>query len=306
MSKVIVVKYSGKTEDKRLSEELYLKMLSASLEALSDSDKPETALKRYIPNGVVGMKTNCLTGKFNSTPKALTEALSALLQKAGIKENNIIIWERTNRELKNAGYVLNASFSSHRCLGTDTNGVEYSRDFYSHGQVNSLVSNIMTKMVDYNINLPVLKDHSIAGLSAGLKNMYGAIHNPNKYHDNNCDPFCAQINMLKPIYDKNKLTIIDAMKVQYHGGPGYVGNYMADYNGLLISDDPVAVDRIGLEIVEHLRQKNKMSTLEKSNRPVRYLKTAQSIGLGIADMDKIDLTVLDINSSGVISKGELF
>lgn len=36
-------------------------------------------------------------------------------------------------------------------------------------------------------------------MSIALKNMYGAIHNPNKYHRNGCDPFAADLNILPDI-----------------------------------------------------------------------------------------------------------
>ena len=63
--------------------------------------------------------------------------------------------------------------------------------------------------------------------------MYGAINNPNKYHADNCDPYCAHVNSLEPIKSKNRLTMIDAVRVQYNGGPGYVEDYLTYYGGSL-------------------------------------------------------------------------
>ncbi|MFQ6008245.1 MAG: DUF362 domain-containing protein, partial [Candidatus Zixiibacteriota bacterium] len=178
--------------------------------------------------------------------------------------------------------------------------------FYSSGDVSSLVSRILTDMVDYNINLPVLKDHSIAGLSAGMKNMYGAIHNPNKFHDNNCDPFCAHVSNLEPVRKKNRLTVIDAIKVQYNGGPGYVSNYISYYNGVIMSDDPVAADRLGLKILEHMREVGGLPPLAKVGRPVKYLASAQQLGLGSADMKQIEVDVVIVDKNGRQKGGELF
>ena len=306
MSKVVVVRYSGDGTKKGLSRPAYGVLLTAGMRVLSGEKEAKAAVRKYLPSGVIGMKTNCLVRTLNSTPTALAEALSDLLIEAGFDKNDIVIWERTNRELKNAGYTLNAASFGGRCLGTDTNGVGYSSRFYSSGEVNSLVSRILTDMVDYNVNLPVLKDHSIAGLSGGMKNMYGAIHNPNKYHDNNCDPFCAHVNNLAPIKKKNRLIILDAVKVQYNGGPGYVSEYVTYYNGVLLSDDPVAVDRVGLEILEHLRKVNGLPPLEKVGRQVKYLRSAQQIGLGVADMKQIDVAVLLVDKNGRQTVGELF
>lgn len=306
MSKVVVVRYSSDGQKRGLTKEEYQILLTAGIRALSGEKEVKTAIRKYLPSGVIGMKTNCLAHKRNSTPVALTDALSLLLTQAGFDENDVVVWERTNRELAKAGYTLNASTIGRRCLGTDTNGVGYSRGFYSSGDVSSLVSRILTDMVDYNVNLPILKDHSIAGLSGGMKNMYGAIHNPNKYHDNNCDPFCAHVSDLEPIRGKNRLTILDAIKVQYNGGPGVVSEYISYYNGIIISDDPVATDRVGLEILEHMRKANGLPPLEKVGRPVKYLNSAQQIGLGIAELQRIDVEVLLIDKNGRQSAGELF
>jgi hypothetical protein len=43
-----------------------------------------------------------------------------------------------------------------------------------------------------------------------LKNMYGVIHNPNKYHPNGCNPYIADLNMLPEIRTRMRLTICDA------------------------------------------------------------------------------------------------
>ena len=251
------------------------------------------------------MKTNCLTRKQNSTSPALTDAFVELLKKNGRDENAIVVWDRTNRELERAGFKLNASSFGSRCFGTDTAGVGYSRDFYSSGEVASLVTNILVSLVDHSVNLPILKDHSIAGLSGGLKNMYGAIHNPNKYHDHNCDPFVAQVNSLKPIRDKHRLTVMDAVRIQYHGGPGYNGNYLAEYGGLIIAVDPVASDTIGLTVLEHFRKAGGLPPLEKEGRPVKYLKTAEKMGLGISDPNGIDLRVFRVDENGEATPTEL-
>jgi uncharacterized protein (DUF362 family) len=307
MSRVAVVKYSGNTVNKFLSQKQYSQLLEAALRILAGDNDYQKFVKRQFPGGIVGMKTNCLTS-FNPTLLPLVDALSEILEKsAGIEENNLVVWERTNRELKRAGYKLNASSFGRRCLGTDATGVGYDDgQFYSAGKVDSLVTRIVTRMIDHSINLGVLKHHSIAGMSAGMKNMYGAINNPNKYHGNNCSPFAADVNRLEPIRKKHRLTIIDAVRVQYDKGPGFDPKSLDYYNGLVISEDPVAADRIGLEILEYMRKQNGLPALSKTAHEVKYLKSAEEIGLGINDITKIDLQVQVLSADGAVSKGELF
>lgn len=306
MSKVVVVKFIGARPAKGLGKEEYLAVLTTGLLRLTGESKIATAISKYLPSGIIGMKTNCLARRMNSTPVALVDALSDLLVKAGFAEDDLVVWERTSRELVDAGFTLNVASHSRRCLGTDTAGVGYSEEFYNFGDVDSLVSRIMTEVVDYNINLPVLKDHSVAGLSGGLKNMYGAIHNPNKWHGNNCDPYCAHVSNLGPIKTRNRLTITNAIRVQYNGGPGFIAEYVSDYGGVIFSDDPVAADRVGLEIVEHLRSVNGHPTLERAGRPANYLRTAEKIGMGVADLKQISLAVINVDATGGESAGDLF
>jgi len=304
MSEVAVIKYD-RPGGKFLGKEIYRRMLEGAFETLADGRAPERFISSLIPGGRVGIKTNCLTF-FNPTLLPLVDALSEMLvDSTGIDENNIIVWERTNRELKKAGYTLNASSFGRRCLGTDTQGVDYGEDFYTSGRVNSRISRILTTMVDHSINLPVLKDHSLAGLSGGLKNMYGAINNPNKYHANNCSPFTAEINNLGPIRAKHCLTILDAVRVQYDNGPGFDGDAIDWYNGIIVSTDPVAADRVALELLEGLRSQHGLPPLEKVGRQVKYLAEAQKLGLGKAELADIDLRVFIADKSGAKRSGEL-
>ena len=67
-----------------------------------------------------------------------------------------------------------------RCIGNDTAG--YENELAMFGSAGSLLSKTLTQVCDAVINLPVLKDHGIVGVTMALKNLFGAIHNPNKYH----------------------------------------------------------------------------------------------------------------------------
>ena len=307
MSRVVVVKYSGNADNKFLDKNQYRRLLETAFSGLAGGADFGTYLIERFPKGTVGMKTNCLAA-YNPTLSPLIDALSELItQSTDIDDNHLIIWERTNRELKQAGFKLNASSFGRRYLGTDTSGVGYDDSrFYSAGKVSSMVSSILTGMVDHSINLGVLKHHSIAGMSAGMKNMYGAIHNPNKYHGNNCSPFAADINNLEPIRGKHRLTVVDAVRVQYDKGPGFSPKYMEYYNGLILSEDPVAADSVALMVLDHLRTRNGLPPLATTNQHVKYLEAGEEIGLGIANINKIDLKVAVVAADGSISTGDLF
>ena len=135
------------------------------------------------------------------------------------------------------------------------------------------------------INIPVLKDHDGAGVSIALKNMYGVIHNPNKYHPNGCDPYIADVNMLPEIRAKLRLHICDATTACLRG-PGFKPEFTWQQNALIMSQDPVALDQTGWQIIERKRAEKGLKTLTAEGRAPRYIATAADAEhrLGINDL----------------------
>jgi hypothetical protein len=85
-----------------------------------------------------------------------------------------------------------------------------------------------------------------------------------------------------PIRTKHRLTILDALIVQYHKGPSFHARWAERRETLVFGLDPVAVDAVGLDIVEGRRKAKGLPTLAEDGRPVRYLATAEKLGLGAA------------------------
>jgi len=291
-SKVVVIRSATVVDDAgKIDESAVSTLLATGLSLLTGKDDPAVALGTIIPAGKkVGIKVNCLAKRVAVTQPALATGLVDLLQKARIRGNDIVVWERSTDELKRAGYQANMFKSGPQCLGTDARGVGYSVDLFPIGSIGSLVSNILLD-VDININLPVLKDHSLAGLAGGMKNYYGAIHNPNKYHDNHCDPHVADVNALPAIREKNRLTIMDCLNVQYHGGPAYNPGFIDRYGSLILGLDPVAVDFVALSVLEKIRTAHDKPPLKREGRYPQWIITAASekYGLGKASWDEIEL-----------------
>ena len=144
------------------------------------------------------------------------------------------------------------------------------------------------------INLPVLKDHDGAGVTIALKNMYGAIHNPNKYHPNGCDPYVADLNMLPEIRSRMKLVICDATTAMYEGGPGFKPEHSWKSNSLLVSQDPVALDSTGWQMIERKRAEMGLKTLEAEQRAPHYIATAADSEHRLGHCDPSRITVVEV------------
>ncbi|MFQ6081994.1 MAG: DUF362 domain-containing protein [Candidatus Aminicenantia bacterium] len=295
-SRIVIVKGKNVIRNgNELNPYILFRMLEKGISLLTQTNDFREGLSSfYRPRDRVGIKINTIAGKKLSTQPRLAFGVAHLLEKSGIKKRNIIIWDRTNRELKKAGYRLNFSGSGVKIFGTDTKGVDYDLDLTIHLNIGSRLSRIQSSLTDTSVSLAILKDHGLAGITAGMKNYFGTIHNPNKYHDYNCNPFVAELNDINLIKNKNKLSILDALIVQYHRGPSYHPQWAEKYESLVFGTDPVATDFIGWQIIEKLRTKKGLPSLKEEKREPAYLFTAAEMGLGKADLNQIQLIETEI------------
>lgn len=238
----------------------------------------------FSKNDVVGIKVNCLAGKRMSTRPEVALALADGLRLAGVKPGNIVIWERSSRELERAGYQLQKDNFAPRVIGTDGN---YDKQPIDAGSVGGCLTRIVSSMCTRQINVPVLKDHDLAGVSLGMKNYFGAIHNPNKYHDNQCAPYVADLAAYPLLKKQTALVVCDALFAQCHGGPAYVAEYCRPYGAIIASTDQVAADAVGSQLLEKMRHTRGLPTLVEAGRPPRWLAQAAQRGLGVADSKQI-------------------
>ena len=267
-----------------------LGLLDRAMQTLFNLDHPAEPWKKLVRSGdTVGLKVNTLGGRGLSTNIQLVEAICERLQQAGIKAQDIIIWDRETDEMDHVGFHTSTADNKVQCIGTDRVG--YEDETATWGKVSSRLSKILTQRTKLMINLPILKDHEGAGVTIAMKNMYGVIHNPNKCHGGGCNPYVADLNMLPAIRSKMRLTICDATIACYEGGPGFRPQYTWQENALMVSEDPVALDYTGWQIIERKRAERKMKTLEDAGRPPRYIATAADAQhrLGTNDPRRIDL-----------------
>lgn len=276
---------AGKVEEHR---DLLRKLLDASMQKLTKSPDASAAWRSlFRPEDRIGIKVNTLG---LSTQPAIVETIVAGLRQAGVPAENILIWDRFDVELARAGFKLNKSVTGVQCRGTDAEhyGSGYQREVESSGRIGSCFSRIVAEQVDTLISVPVLKDHTLAGVSLGLKNFYGAIHNPNKYHDHNCDPYVVDVVSHRFIRPKWRLTVCDATRAQYHAGPTRHPGYAWNFGGLIVSTDVVAADAVSADLLANQRKAKGLKPLADEKRPPAHIATAAARGLGQADLNRIE------------------
>ena len=272
-----------------------LGLLDRAMQSFYGTADAMSSWKKLVrPGQVVGLKVNTIAGPGLSTNVTFAQAICERLQQSGIKPGNIIIWDRTNRELDHAGFRLSSDPNKVRVIGTDSSGYGYEDAHEKFGSVSCPLSKILTRTCDVVINLPLLKDHSGAGVTLSMKNMYGVIRNPNDCHANGCNPGVADVNSLPGIRSKVIFTIADLTTVGYEGGPGFRPDYAWKHNGVMVARDPVAIDYTGWRIIERKRAEKGLKTLEAAGRVPRYIATAADAQHRLGTDDPRSISVVEL------------
>ncbi|HUD56998.1 MAG TPA: DUF362 domain-containing protein [Terracidiphilus sp.] len=276
------------------NEQRLINLLDRAMATYTGRDHPVDAWKHVIAMGqaqdkVIGLKTNGLGGKGIATHNSLIMAVAECLQQAGVKAGNILVWDQNNHFLEACGMAVNTDPSRIRCYPSDAAGFEDQES--SWGVARIRITKILTRECAMVINLPILKDHSMAGVTFALKNMYGVVDRPFTLHADNCNPAVADLNAIPVFREKIRLTIGDAMSSVYEGGPGFHPEHLWYPNALIVGEDRVAIDHTAWGLLEKQRAAVGMPTLEAAGRPPRYIATAADAAhkLGTNDPKRINL-----------------
>jgi hypothetical protein len=305
-------------EDGIINQNAAYKMVESGLLQLTGASTLNDAWKMFLsPDDVVAIKVNPIGGKLLCTSHEVTDAVISQLEQAGIPRQNIIIFDRRDFDLADAGYTQER-FPGVRLMGTeqkdrngsfyDENGKLYSekmidKDWYYWADVEgeydaetlpyminggkySYFSKVITQVADKIINIPVLKN---AGTSVTIcmKNLaYGCISNTGRLHKDLWSETCAEVCTFPPIRDKLVLNIVDGIRGCYEGGPDANPQYIVNFKTLLIGTDPVALDRVGYEMILEKRIQTGIQQKE-SKRGKEFMFMAENLNLGTASLENI-------------------
>ncbi|MFQ6131653.1 MAG: DUF362 domain-containing protein [Armatimonadota bacterium] len=275
----------GEVDERRVGE-----MLNQGMLALTGAEAPAEAWSRYFrPGDVVAIKVNCLGGPGLRSHPELVEAIVRGVASSGVRRQDIIIYDRDTRELRECGFEVQTGGGGPLCYGTDEVG--YDAEPTVVKSVGSLFSRIVSTQCNAIINVPVLKDHDLAGISGALKNHFGSIHNPNKLHTDHCSPYVADLNCAALLRDKQRLVVYDALKACYEGGPGYKPDTTIAFGGLMLGSDAVALDALAVKMLDAMREEHGLPALGTLERAPRYVAVAadEEHGLGTDDLGQVEI-----------------
>mgnify|MGYP005836780433 CR=1 FL=1 len=280
-------------DDATANQLLRAMTFTAIADAVGTNDVATAMRKLFRPDDVVGLKLNCIAPEISPTP-AVVYAVVEAIGYAGVKPSQVIIFDKEDRDLAAAGYTCAATGDGPHVYGTvgETKGPGYEERFTQEGDTAFCLSKIVTRECTALVNIPVIKQHSFAGLTCALKNHFGCIHNPEDFHYKDCcNPAIADVNRTPAIRSRQRLCVCDAFNVQYEGGPSYNAAYIEFYGAVMASTDPVALDTQALILVDWFRQQKGLPALRDTKRPAKHIATAADYGVGCGDPSRIRLVV---------------
>jgi uncharacterized protein (DUF362 family) len=290
-------------------------------------EAPDAWRKFFAPGDVVGIKLNPVGRPFVCSSPEMLRAIVEGLQSAGVKPSNIVVYERYLEIIDDTGlqkWLPEGVRLAHASLKYD--GVQQDIDGYDPEHyvelpftlpgydvndkkaIRSYAALFLTQQVDKLINLPVLKSHNGAGVTLALKNLsHGLVNNVCRSHEGpnlRIAEFTPAVVSMPVIRQKTVLNILDATRGLYHGGPGIMrDDFVWEHKTVYFGTDPVAIDRVGLNVIEAQRKKKRLrpvgayATDELWTSPYRqpeHIDNAGKAGLGEADLAKIDLKAVSL------------
>ena len=251
-----------------------------------------------------------------SRPEVVGEIARNLVE-VGVKPENIWVHERFNDQVRTVKYADFLPKGAHVVTADSQLGYDpftyVETSFFGEDDTRSnlvrLVSDKLTKI----INVPNMKDHSASGVTGCLKNIaYGEFSNvarSHQYSETNTYSFIGTLAAVEPLRTRTVLHVMDGLKGVWHGGPfAWDRKFWFYPKQLLIGTDPVAVDRLLLDVINDKRTAEKAisvwdrspKSLEDGQRKFRsdpnanifirepgHIEYAGNLGLGVYDKSRI-------------------
>ncbi|HES59903.1 MAG TPA: DUF362 domain-containing protein [Caldithrix sp.] len=326
--KVVKVSDSRALVDNVYDAEVIQRMFEKGMQSLSGKDMQQTFDMLFTRNDIIGIKVNPVGAGLISTRLELVDSIIKWLTGNGIPENQIIIWDRFDYMLTDAGFTKERfpgigieglqtmdeaaaegkTDDNSKWLDADGNHVSlplfdqavfYYADVEAPQDLNylnqhvvntkySYFGKLLTQKLTKIINVPVFKNTG-NGISMATKNIgYAAICNTGRLHRPLFFDVCTEVLAFPCVRDKMVLNITDGLRGQYDGGPGPNASFVYDYNTLFFATDLIALDMTCHNILVQKRKEMKVDVNEHP-KYTEYLRYAQELNLGIADPGKIEV-----------------
>jgi hypothetical protein len=251
-SVVALVQHDGVWSGEQIERNVVLQMLDAAITQLTGVGDALTAWHiLFDPGERIAIKVNTIS-RYTTTPE-VAYAVAQRLQDAGLPAEQIVLFDRTDWELRDRGFTINPDGPGVRCRGAKA----WEEPVTVAGTTQRLHDVILS--CDALINIPTLKEHGTSGFTSAMKNHYGTVNAPGQLHGNDCDPYIAELNALPIIRTKTRLIVGDFVRIC-----PYDWNQMTKESKIAMSFDPVAHDWVARQVLLDRR--------EVDGRPAKYIE----------------------------------
>jgi uncharacterized protein (DUF362 family) len=131
---------------------------------------------------------------------------------------------------------------------------------------------------DVLIDVPIAKQHSLARLTLGGKNLLGVVSDPNQFHSNLGQRVADLVSVVRPT-----LTVVDAFRILVdHGPTGGSLNDVKQANTIIASHDIIAADAFGATL------------FGLTGAEVPFIKKGAEMGLGTLDLTSVKVEEINV------------
>ena len=277
------------------------------------NDTTAAWLSLVSTNDTVGIKVFSTPGALTGTRPAVVTAIVHGLIAAGVPSEKIIIWDKHNADLRNAGYFelgqsLGVPVVGAAEAGYDTNSfylpdspvigalvwgdVEFGNTNKGVGK-KSFISRLVSQRLTKIISVAPLINELDAGVCGHFYSVsLGSVDNTRRFEG---DAFrlsvaLPEIYALPSVGDKVVLCITDALLAQGQGGPASFLQYSAVLQQIWFSRDPVALDTLGQKELEQERRNQNAS---KTPSNYKIYTNAVLLQLGVSDPGRMKIEKLN-------------
>jgi len=150
------------------------------------------------------------------------------------------------------------------------------------------------------INVRPMRAHAWSGVGSMIKNYIMFLPQPSSIHGDSCADL-AQIWSQPGVKDKTRLNILVMITPLFHlVGTNFNKEYTWAYKGLVVGYDPVAVDAVGLQIIQ-AKRKDYFHEDRPLNPPAKHIALADTRHhLGNADLSRIDLVKIGWSEASLV------
>jgi hypothetical protein len=278
----------------------------------------------FRSDDIVGIKVNVVGRPWCISSHAVVAETVRGLLAVGLRPEQIYIYDRFRDQLDEANYRPHVPEGVNFFASEPRNAGESSRhydprvyleaDLFGEDDTRSSLMKLISERLTKIISIPNMKDHGATGVTGCLKNIaYGSYSNVARTHERGLSHtywFVGALAAMEPVRSKTVLQIMDGLRGVWHGGPGArTLKYVFFPKTLMFGTDPVAIDRLLLDIIDGERKRRGAisiwdraeATLDFNNgrrrdddpntniiiREPGHVEYAAKLGLGVHQLNKI-------------------